>query len=360
MTAADIAKAALGIEWRNTESAARRVAEHAANALAAQAAEIERLTKERDERNALAIRRVGEKVAAEARAALPAAPEGWTFSVHESDGRTWLRIRNPAGAEAALSTATAGGGGKSICAQVLDHLKDALSASPPPPEQGEGIGLAEPPASPALGRAGPMVRDLEWVGGDGISRDRECYHADDGFGGHYLVIERQWWHSDQSVLGFADTDDLAKAAAQADYERRILSALQPTQPAPAPVAAQPQQSAEPGGWLFRFIYRNHRGVVSERFVKPITLWFGKTGWHPEYQWFLKAFDLDKRSERDFALQDINPPPASDERVAAMRERCAWTATSFLVGDPANGVPLRSPGPHEIAKAIRALPLDGEG
>jgi len=36
--------------------------------LAAQAAEIERLTKERDERNALAIRRAGEKATAEARA----------------------------------------------------------------------------------------------------------------------------------------------------------------------------------------------------------------------------------------------------------------------------------------------------
>lgn len=285
-----------------------------------------------------------------ARAALPArAPEGFVLVPCEPTPEMEQR-----GVDAGLS---AGSRGEKWVAAAWAAM---LSAAPPPPEQGEGIGLAEPPASPALGRAGPMVRALEWVGGDGISRDRECYHADDGFGGHYLVIERQWWHSDQSVLGFADTDDLAKAAAQADYERRILSALQPTQPAPAPVAAQPQQSAEPGGWLFRFIYRNHRGVVSERFVKPITLWFGKTGWHPEYQWFLKAFDLDKRSERDFALQDINPPPASDERVAAMRERCAWTATSFLVGDPANGVPLRSPGPHEIAKAIRALPLDGEG
>jgi hypothetical protein len=42
-----------------------------------------------------------------------------------------------------------------------------------------------------------------------------------------------------------------------------------------------------------------------------------------------------------------------EAVAKEREACAWTATSFLVGDPANGVPLRSPGPHDVAKAIRA-------
>lgn len=36
------------------------------------------------------------------------------------------------------------------------------------------------------------------------------------------------------------------------------------------------------------------------------------------------------------------------------EAAAKKATSFLVGDPANGVPLRSPSPHQIAEAIRAL------
>ena len=44
------------------------------------------------------------------------------------------------------------------------------------------------------------------------------------------------------------------------------------------------------------------------------------------------------------------------------EEAARKAKSFLVGDPANGVPLRSPMPHEIADAIRALahkPASGE-
>lgn len=39
-------------------------------------------------------------------------------------------------------------------------------------------------------------------------------------------------------------------------------------------------------------------------------------------------------------------------ILAERERCAKLATSFLVGDPANGVPLRNPMAHEIAAAIR--------
>lgn len=38
------------------------------------------------------------------------------------------------------------------------------------------------------------------------------------------------------------------------------------------------------------------------------------------------------------------------------EEAADAATKFLVGDPFNGVPLRSPGPHEIAAHIRSLKL----
>ncbi len=42
-----------------------------------------------------------------------------------------------------------------------------------------------------------------------------------------------------------------------------------------------------------------------------------------------------------------------EAVQAEREACAWTATSFLVGDPAKGIPLRGPMASEVAAAIRA-------
>lgn len=36
------------------------------------------------------------------------------------------------------------------------------------------------------------------------------------------------------------------------------------------------------------------------------------------------------------------------------EMAARAATSFLVGDPHNGIPLRSPTPHQIADRIRSL------
>ncbi len=37
---------------------------------------------------------------------------------------------------------------------------------------------------------------------------------------------------------------------------------------------------------------------------PIGLWYGKTEFHPEEQYFLKAMDVDKKEERDFAVKDI--------------------------------------------------------
>ena len=45
-------------------------------------------------------------------------------------------------------------------------------------------------------------------------------------------------------------------------------------------------------------------------------------------------------------------------VLAEREACAWTATSFLVGDPKNGIPLRGPMASEVAAAIRARGVTG--
>lgn len=54
----------------------------------------------------------------------------------------------------------------------------------------------------------------------------------------------------------------------------------------------------------RIIYTNWRGETAERSIEPIKIWFGSTEWHKEKQWLLKATDLEKIAERDFALKDI--------------------------------------------------------
>lgn len=53
-----------------------------------------------------------------------------------------------------------------------------------------------------------------------------------------------------------------------------------------------------------FTYTNHRGKTSVRFARPINFCFGSTEYHPEPQWLMHAFDLDKNAERTFAMKDI--------------------------------------------------------
>ncbi len=53
-----------------------------------------------------------------------------------------------------------------------------------------------------------------------------------------------------------------------------------------------------------FEYTNWKGVTKTRKVRPKVIWFGNTEWHPDHQWLLTAFDVDKQAERDFAMKDI--------------------------------------------------------
>jgi predicted DNA-binding transcriptional regulator YafY len=60
------------------------------------------------------------------------------------------------------------------------------------------------------------------------------------------------------------------------------------------------------GQVLRFRYVNWQGVVANRTTRVIELTFGKTEWHPEPQWLLKAYDIEKNAVRFFALQDMVP------------------------------------------------------
>jgi predicted DNA-binding transcriptional regulator YafY len=54
----------------------------------------------------------------------------------------------------------------------------------------------------------------------------------------------------------------------------------------------------------RFIYENWKGEINKRTVFPIEIWYGHTDYHTKDQWFLRAMDIDKSAERDFAIKDI--------------------------------------------------------
>lgn len=53
-----------------------------------------------------------------------------------------------------------------------------------------------------------------------------------------------------------------------------------------------------------FKYTNWEGKTAIREVEPIKIWYGKTEWHPKEGWLLKAIDLKRNVERDFAVKEI--------------------------------------------------------
>lgn len=55
----------------------------------------------------------------------------------------------------------------------------------------------------------------------------------------------------------------------------------------------------------RILYTNYKGETAHRIIVPDKIWFGATEWHPEDQWLLDAFDLEKNALRNFALKDIH-------------------------------------------------------
>lgn len=73
--------------------------------------------------------------------------------------------------------------------------------------------------------------------------------------------------------------------------------------APTPPAAE--------GDAVTLTYTNWRGETAERSIIPRGVWFGATEWHPEPQWLLRAFDVEKQADRDFALKDFGTPPAAE-------------------------------------------------
>jgi hypothetical protein len=53
------------------------------------------------------------------------------------------------------------------------------------------------------------------------------------------------------------------------------------------------------------LYTNWEGKTAVRHIFPIKMWFGHTEWHPDDQWLLTAWDLDKDAERTYAKADIH-------------------------------------------------------
>jgi predicted DNA-binding transcriptional regulator YafY len=52
-------------------------------------------------------------------------------------------------------------------------------------------------------------------------------------------------------------------------------------------------------------YTNWRGERGKRWIVPNRIAFESSQWHPEAQWVLHAYDVEKNAERSFAMKDIH-------------------------------------------------------
>lgn len=53
-----------------------------------------------------------------------------------------------------------------------------------------------------------------------------------------------------------------------------------------------------------FVYTNYKGETARRNVVPFSVEFSSNEWYPEPTWLLRAWDLDRKDWRDFALLKI--------------------------------------------------------
>jgi predicted DNA-binding transcriptional regulator YafY len=52
-------------------------------------------------------------------------------------------------------------------------------------------------------------------------------------------------------------------------------------------------------------YTNYQGERSWRYIIPREIKLGSNEWHKEEQWLLRAYDLEKGADREFAMAGIH-------------------------------------------------------
>lgn len=51
-------------------------------------------------------------------------------------------------------------------------------------------------------------------------------------------------------------------------------------------------------------YVNWQGQEAVRTIIPLDIYWGKSEWHPEEQWILKVWDVEREAYREYAIKDI--------------------------------------------------------
>ena len=56
--------------------------------------------------------------------------------------------------------------------------------------------------------------------------------------------------------------------------------------------------------IVTMVYTNYKGKTAVRRIIPKNIVYGHTEWHPENQWLMDAYDIEKKADRTFAMKDI--------------------------------------------------------
>jgi hypothetical protein len=97
-----------------------------------------------------------------------------------------------------------------------------------------------------------------------------------------------------------DPTELFRIGATSINETRAAFGLGPI---PGGEAGQPP----PPVHTWRVVYTNWRGETAIRNLRPLSIRFGSSQWHPEPQWLVRAEDVDRGFEvHEYALRDMVP------------------------------------------------------
>jgi hypothetical protein len=59
------------------------------------------------------------------------------------------------------------------------------------------------------------------------------------------------------------------------------------------------------GDIITFTYTNYKGETSVRTAKFVSISYGSTEYHPEPQFLIAGYDLDKKGLRGYAVKDMS-------------------------------------------------------
>lgn len=122
------------------------------------------------------------------------------------------------------------------------------------------------------------------------------------------------------------TKDEQTGATLVRWARIARHALDTARTAPVP---EPTSSDLDESHALRFRYRDHRDKIAERRVYPVSIWYGRTKYHPDPQWLFDAWDFDKAAYRTFAVANVLPRPVLDaELIEAAEDACSSISPPF--------------------------------